>query len=410
MLSRYGLDQGSTDTSREALRCLANAFLLNEPCRQIFVDLGYAPKAADRLKVDSRHDEFLVSRILFLLTYNTRLDMEALVNDRQLAESINQQIARHAKNVSQSRQRNPDSATMPEMAMVETLKLLFNITYHYPHLIPKFNPSIDPLVHIFVHHPLPNPPLQSPITNLLNALLNLDLKSAEEKNPTPDERKTTPLLPYANPEQVVDRLISIFDKAIRSQPEHELDQAAAPLCTLIRRFYELATPQVKSFMRSSLLPRDSDRDRPLGQNESMPSRLLRLSCSPSLPTLRENISSLLFELSDKDATKFVKNIGYGFAAGFLLSHNIQIAPNAAESSSASNDGDASNDAGINPVTGQRLTAEHIDESKAMTEEEKEREAERLFVLFERLRATGVVDVKNPIQQAVEEGRFEELPD
>lgn len=28
----------------------------------------------------------------------------------------------------------------------------------------------------------------------------------------------------------------------------------------------------------------------------------------------------------------------------------------------------------------------------------------------RLKATGVVDVKNPLQQAVEEGRFEELDD
>ncbi len=42
---------------------------------------------------------------------------------------------------------------------------------------------------------------------------------------------------------------------------------------------------------------------------------------------------------------------------------------------------------------------------AMTEEEKEREAERLFVLFERLKATGVVDVKNPVER-----RFEEVDD
>ena len=46
----------------------------------------------------------------------------------------------------------------------------------------------------------------------------------------------------------------------------------------------------------------------------------------------------------------------------------------------------------------------------MTTEEAEREAERLFVLFERLNATGVVNVKNPVQQAMEEGRFEELSD
>ena len=49
-------------------------------------------------------------------------------------------------------------------------------------------------------------------------------------------------------------------------------------------------------------------------------------------------------------------------------------------------------------------------SMSMTDEEKEREAEKLFVLFERLNKTGVVSVENPLRTAVQEGRFEELPD
>ena len=60
---------------------------------------------------------------------------------------------------------------------------------------------------------------------------------------------------------------------------------------------------------------------------------------------------------------------------------------------------------INPVTGQRLAAEPENPEPEMTDEEKEREAERLFVLFERLKATGVVDVENPVHQAMREGRF-----
>ncbi|RUS34363.1 hypothetical protein BC938DRAFT_481003 [Jimgerdemannia flammicorona] len=45
----------------------------------------------------------------------------------------------------------------------------------------------------------------------------------------------------------------------------------------------------------------------------------------------------------------------------------------------------------------------------MTDEEKEREAERLFVLFEKLK-TGVMDVENPISMAMREGkgRVEEI--
>lgn len=49
-----------------------------------------------------------------------------------------------------------------------------------------------------------------------------------------------------------------------------------------------------------------------------------------------------------------------------------------------------------------------DEGPEMTDEEKEQEAEKLFVLFERLKATGVVEVVNPVERAVREGRFEEV--
>lgn len=104
-LARHSFDTNSLTTAREALRCLANIFLLKPPTRQIFVDLGFGPKAAERLKVggvfyaratgltpeqvDNRDDEFLISRILFLMTYDTNLNFEKLVHENQLDDSIN---------------------------------------------------------------------------------------------------------------------------------------------------------------------------------------------------------------------------------------------------------------------------------------------------------------------------------
>lgn len=416
ILSRYGFDQEDKkaySTSREALRCLANAFLLNEGCRQTFVDIGYAPKAADRLKLDDRDDEFLISRMLFLLTYNTQLDFESLVKKNGLATSINQQLARHAKVFSsKSGRRKSETNPMQDQALVETSKLMFNITYYYPDLTPEFTPAIEPLISLILNHPLPNPPLQPPINYILNALLNLDLGAADKRTPMGPAPRSSPLFPYSSPESVADRLCSIFYKAIVAMPESELDQAAAPLCTLLRRQYELAYPQMKEWMRMILLPKARDRDKPLGQGETMAARMLRLSCAPGLPTLRENVSGLLFEMSDKDASKFVKNIGYGFASGFLMNNNIEIPSNAAEASSIASDGSTEPGAEYNPITGQRYSEEEKQAPKEpeMSQEEKEREAERLFVLFERLKATGVVDVKNPVQEAIEKGRFEELPD
>jgi hypothetical protein len=109
----------------------------------------------------------------------------------------------------------------------------------------------------------------------------------------------------------------------------------------------------------------------------------------------------MFELSGKDANQFVRNVGYGFAAGYLMSHDIPMPASAKEAHE-----DEESGMPINPITGQRLDKEPVGEEPEMTVEEKEREAERLFVLFERLRATGVVDVQNPVRQAVEEGTFE----
>lgn len=65
-LSRHSFDNSSLATSREALRCLANIFLLRPPTRQIFVNGGFASKAAERLKVH---------RTAGVLTVSSRVDV-----------------------------------------------------------------------------------------------------------------------------------------------------------------------------------------------------------------------------------------------------------------------------------------------------------------------------------------------
>lgn len=54
MLARYGIDGETADVRRAALRCVANALLLDAKMRQVFVDTGYASKLAERLKVRRR--------------------------------------------------------------------------------------------------------------------------------------------------------------------------------------------------------------------------------------------------------------------------------------------------------------------------------------------------------------------
>lgn len=48
---KYGVDGETPDVCRAALRCVANALLLDEKMRQIFVDTGSGGKLAEKLKV-----------------------------------------------------------------------------------------------------------------------------------------------------------------------------------------------------------------------------------------------------------------------------------------------------------------------------------------------------------------------
>lgn len=314
------------------------------------------------------------------MTYDTDLNYEKLVNDNQLAESINIALHRHAKRYSKSARRLSQMHTHPMdlMALSETLKLLFNITHFYPDLAEHFSKSIPHIFKILVRRKIPSPPLQAPVNYLVNALINLDLE--DKKGQQLKFLGMNAVFPKFDAKCNAEHLINILDNAIVAYTESELDNTISPVLTLIRRIYEIAPKDVKKYMEWLLLPTDEERSRPLGKSDTLSSRLLQLSTSAMTPSLRGSISSMMFELSGKDATKFVQNVGYGFASGFLLSNNIQMPENAMEAHATA---DPEKSIPVNPITGQRLDMEDPDKSEPMTEEEKEREAERLFVLFER---------------------------
>lgn len=92
-------------------------------------------------------------------------------------------------------------------------------------------------------------------------------------------------------------------------------------------------------------------------------------------------------------------IGYGNAAGYLFNRGILSAPPPKTGDASSTD--SAFGASINPITGSK--EREVDPGPEMTEEEKEREAEKLFVLFDRLEKTGMV--QNPIRKAINEGKL-----
>ncbi|EPE06189.1 guanine nucleotide exchange factor synembryn [Ophiostoma piceae UAMH 11346] len=421
-LTRHAFDSSSSTTSRNALRCLANSLLLKPETRQMFLDLGFEQKACNKLKSNNLDDEFLVSRIIFLMTYGTNIKLETLIDQYHLADYITQNLSRHAKlasakpsssgngsgssgsstsstgsGISITKSKPKPVDPMADMALTETAKLLFNVTHFCGDRVDVFTQAIAPIVTLICKHDIPQgKPLDPPLGPLVNALLTLNLSS---------DKGTAALFPKSEPAALTERLVQLLDLALRKYSDSDMDSSVLPLVTALRKIYELApVDTVRPVMHAKLLPTEADRKKALGQTESLASLILRHTTNALAPELRNSVSHMLFELSDKDATKFVHNVGYGFASGFLFQNNVPVPEGATETFRAASADNSGRD--INAVTGQFVDEEKEPDLPEMTDEEKEREAERLFVLFERLRRTGVVNVENPVAQALRSGRFD----
>lgn len=353
------------------MRVLANAMVLKPTTRQMFVDEGFVPKACAELKTQSWDDEFLISRLLFLSTYGTTVELSNLIAQHKLATSILDNLAKHAKRIS----NKATSATEPmeDMALAETLKLLFNIMHFCKDEAPLFNTGLTHILALLWRNDIPSKkPMEPPFGALVNALVNFDFS---------DDKAKAILYPTSEPTKVSSRLIALLDGALTDYQGSELDNIVTPLVSVISKLYEHAPTNVQETMQMSLLPTVEDRAAVLGKTSTLSSKLLKNSTNPLTPALRNAISHLQFDLSGRDASKFVENVGYGFASGFLFSNNIPIPNSASEAFSAADASGNSKD--VNPITGQFLDKEKHPDVPEMTQEEKEREAEKLFVLFER---------------------------
>lgn len=93
-------------------------------------------------------------------------------------------------------------------------------------------------------------------------------------------------------------------------------------------------------------------------------------------------------------------MGYGNVAGFLFNKGIMSAPPASGVGAPSSLADGTP---INPITG--VAQAQTNTGPEMTDEEKELEAEKLFVLFDRLERSGAMPSnQNPIRKAIAEGK------
>ncbi|KAF9895360.1 hypothetical protein FE257_000264 [Aspergillus nanangensis] len=372
LLAKYGVDGETPDVCRAALRCIANALLLDATMRQTFVDTGSSAKLAENLKCDSSEDEMVASRILLFSTYNTNLDYAQLVENHSLAKNLTYQLQRHAEQFRESGQAS--LTQMDELGLTDTLKLIYNIAALHSELSGAFTPTIPYIFKIINSIDIPSEPLDGLLSFLLNCLSTLDLGS--QKDELFDEQNTN-----------IKKLIKILDKSITTYSPQVLDTKAIPLLGSLIALYELAPENVRRHMEHLLLP-DNDRSQPIGQSDTLSSNILKLSSAP-FSHIKTTVSELLFVLSGRNAEQLTRNIGYGYSSGILATRGIN-------QTGGETFVPEEHDPEINLITGQRWDAEGQDTGPPMSQEEREREAERLFVLFERARANGILNVENPM--------------
>lgn len=185
----------------------------------------------------------------------------------------------------------------------------------------------------------------------------------------------------------------------KAESNETLDDMLSPLVVLISRIC-IADEGSRARVRQVIAPEDLDRSTPLESRADLLGRCLRLLACVYHPRLKDAVGELLFAVADSDASTLSMLFGYGNVAGFLFHKGVFSAP---QTSSSSSTGLSTSDQ-INPITG-TVVQPKID-LPDMSDEEKEREMEKLFVLFDRLEKTGAINPEqNPMRKAIQKGQM-----
>ncbi|CAG8662085.1 16520_t:CDS:2 [Gigaspora margarita] len=358
-------DVVDTPVAQEALTCIANALLLEEGTRDLF----------------EKHN--CISKVCLGL------------------KTINNLV----KGISSSTIVEPSPSPSPITRVTllnEQLKFLFNLMHYDPKIVREEGKGKN--------QELPSKFENPPHSHAIHALLNFPVVPYKSIW-FPSEQKSQQ---YALLDKFLEILKTMVFIAVNGDPDVgiengqkkfgvDFDEVIPPLVALIRKLAE-EDELARISARNKLLPDDVDRSKPLEKGDGLSARLIRLMTSAMLPNLKDGVSELLYVICDQDVNLFIHHVGYGNAAGFLMNRNIMIPPLTSSSKQK-----VHSDKSINPITGQYLEDEAPSLSD-MTDEEKEREAERLFVLFERLKKTGVMNVVNPVEEAAKSGKINETID
>ncbi|XP_017273957.1 synembryn-A [Kryptolebias marmoratus] len=296
-----------------------------------------------------------------------------------------------------------DPAALPisleaSQRITEILKILFTITYS----THKQEPSEDDAA-LYRHLvailrlclmrkcmlPEDTDELQGHAVNLLSALPLQCL----------DVLLTVPLQPDSKQSlgvnmDCVHMLLTFMERRLESG--EKVKEKLTPILNLLTESCR-AHRETRLYIRKHILPPLRDVSQRPEEGTTVKSRLVRLMTHLDTD-LKHCAADLLFVLCKENVRRFVKYTGYGNAAGLLATRGLlggQGPRNSSSEAQYSSDSDSDTEEyrqmkdRINPVTG-RVEAEQPDPMEGMTEEEKEEEAKRLIMLFNKLSRDNII--------------------
>ncbi|KAJ2636744.1 hypothetical protein GGF40_002816 [Coemansia sp. RSA 1286] len=441
MFQKTTESKASVDSCEEALTCVANSMLQRDDCRPRFSQCGGFEVIAEIIQ-----SEKITSTIAFLCGRCLLLALVSNEDARYLVEELDMPvILAHAVRMyldcetgrNDDKQRLSEGRFSYQQVMAELLKAGMSLCVllqrstsgtaagntlddsipekHVAKFLELLRVSLD----VACALPITS---QGHLTDASKQAFSIALNFST-KRPKAVEDMWLPGAKVGNGDNAgkcdyVYRIYSLFEQLIAHVVSD--DSRNADIADLVGQYQAELTPVTLVLLRlvaehleirKQILCRVYPEDTRTVEVEKLPeersgisAKLVRLLRIPQGGMLPGAVGDLLLALMSQDVKQFIMAVGYGNAAGYMLARGIDIPEDVLQQVA----GAGADQVPVDPVTGRAFDQEAVDrELAAMTDEEKEREAERLFVLFERLNKTGIIKVENPVRMATQSGRFEE---
>jgi len=308
----------------EALKCLVNIIVKNDPCKFKFVELGGLEKSVGLLK---EHESltaavlFPLGRLLFAVSAPKEESKEVDEIRQKLKDLGTIQIMAQVMKNEVHKQDFPISISA---VLSEALQVLFNLTLElgplggnkmdYKQYFPNFGSVIEDLVKI-LHIPTENPAIIKLKTHVISCLINIPPVHIG-------------VIFTNNSEKTVHMLIRLLELQLNDEQD---PTALTPTLMVLTTIAHYMT-DIRRYMFKQLFPdRDLENEEPsspsidleekLRNSNTLGNKIIKHMTSLNM-ALKYFANEILFQLVEEDAQVFIKLTGFGNAAGLLAMRNL----------------------------------------------------------------------------------------